>query len=107
MCVCVCVRVCVLCRINNLDGSAAGEDTGRTWLKLLAAAPEIDVNLRKVTSCRRRREDGFFQHYTQIDEKCGFNWSEDCVLDVNYDMSCCCVCVCVCVCVSVCLCVLL
>ena len=24
---------CVLCRINNLDGSAAAEDTVQTWLK--------------------------------------------------------------------------
>lgn len=39
-------HVCVLCRINNLDGSAAGEDAGRTWLKLLAAASEREVNMR-------------------------------------------------------------
>lgn len=57
----------VLCRINNLDGSVAGEDTVQTWLKLLAAASEREVNMRrnecedvlerKVTLCRRR--EGF------------------------------------------------
>lgn len=39
-------HVCVLSRINNLDGSAAGEDAAQTWLKLLAAMSEGEVNTR-------------------------------------------------------------
>lgn len=41
-----CGHVCVLCRINNLDGSAAGEDTVQSWLKLLAAASQREENMR-------------------------------------------------------------
>lgn len=56
MYLCVLVEhVCVLCRINNLDGSAAREDTVQTWLKLLAAASEGEVNMRSVRMFWRER----------------------------------------------------
>lgn len=38
---------CVLCRINNLDGSAAGEDTVQTWLKKIGGSTREGNNMRR------------------------------------------------------------
>lgn len=42
-------NVCVHCRINNLDGSAAEEAAAQTWLKLWVAALERSKHEREMS----------------------------------------------------------
>lgn len=47
---------CVLCRINNLDGSAAGEDTVQTWLKNIGGSSREGSKHEEMSVRTHRRE---------------------------------------------------